>query len=102
MKTIYEEMGGSYIEVNGTLIPDLVIQESESIGKYGRMRRQYLKEQHPIIFTELLLSEQLYPHLVEIDRACHGRMELLTRQMAVQEAVTEALRLPIRWSGSGR
>ena len=92
MKTIFEEMGGSYIEVNETMIPDLVIQESEPIGKYGRMRRQYLKEQHPIIFSELLLSGHLYPHLVEIDRACHGRMELLTRQMAVQEGVTEALK----------
>ena len=92
MKTIYEEMGGSYIEVNETMIPDLVIQESEPIGKYGRMRRRYLKEEHPIIFSELLLSEQLYPHLVEIDRACHGRLELLTRQMKVQEDVTEALK----------
>ena len=92
MKTIFEEMGGSYIEVNETMIPDLVIQESEPIGKYGRMRRQYLKEQHPIIFSELLLSEHLYPHLVEIDRACHGRMKLLTRQMAAQEGVTEALK----------
>ena len=92
MKTIFEEMGGSYIEVNETMIPDLVIQESEPIGKYGRIRRQYLKEQHPIIFSELLLSEHLYPHLVEIDRACHGRMKLLTRQMAAQEGVTEALK----------
>ena len=92
MKTIFEEMGGSYIEVNETMIPDLVIQESEPIGKYGRMRRRYLKEEHPIIFSELLLSEQLYPHLAEIDRACHGRMELLTRQMAAQEGVTEALK----------
>ena len=92
MKTIFEEMGGSYNEVNGYLIPNLVIQESESIGKYGHMRRQYLKEQHPIIFSELLLSEQLYPHLVEIDRACHGRMELLIRQTAAQEGVTEALK----------
>lgn len=91
-KTVFEALGGSYIEVNGTLIPDLVIQESESIGKYGRMRRQYLKEQHPIIFSELLLSEQLYPHLVEIDRICRGRIELLTRQMAAQEGVTEKLK----------
>ena len=91
-KTVFEVLDGSYIEVNGTLIPDLVIQESESIGKYGRMRRQYLKEQHPIIFSELLLSEQLYPHLVEIDRVCRGRIELLTRQMAAQEGVTEKLK----------
>ena len=91
-KSAFEALGGSYMEVNGTLIPNLVIRESESIGKYGRMRRQYLKEQHPIIFSELLLSEQLYPHLVEIDRACNGHMELLTRQMAAQEGVTEALK----------
>ena len=51
-----------------------------------------MKEQHPIIFSELLLSKQLYPHLVEIDCACHGRMELLTRQMAAQEGVTETLK----------
>ena len=99
MKTIFEEMGGSYIEVNETMIPDLVIRESEPIGKYGRMRRQYLKEQHPIIFSELLLSEHLYPHLVEIDRACHGRMKLLTRQMAAQEGVTEQIKAQnqMRW-----
>ena len=47
-KSAFEALGGSYIEVNGALIPNLVIQKSESIGKYGRMRRQYLKEQHPI------------------------------------------------------
>ena len=99
MKAIFEEMGGSYIEINGILFPDLVIQNSEPISKHGRMRRQYLKEQHPIIFSELLLSEQLYPHLVEIDRACNGRMEFLTRQMAAQEGVTEALKAadPIEW-----
>ena len=55
-------------------------------------QRQYLKEQHPIIFSELLLSEQLYPHLVEIDRVCRRRIELLTRQMAAQEGVTEKLK----------
>ena len=91
-KSVFEALGGSYIEVNGQLIPNLVIQDSEPIGKYGRMRRQYLKDRHPIIFSELLLSEQLYPHLVEIDSACHGCMELLTRQMAAQEGVTEALK----------
>ena len=47
-KSAFKARGGSYMEVNGTLIPNLVIRESESIGKYGRMRRQYLKEQHPI------------------------------------------------------
>ena len=97
-KSVFEALGGSYIEVNGTLIPNLVIQESESIGKYGRMRKQYLEEQHPLIYSELL-SEQLYPHLVEIDRACHARMELLIIQMTAKEGVTETLKAadPMEW-----
>ena len=98
-KSVFEALGGSYIEVNGTLIPNLAIQESESIGKYGRMRKRYLEEQHPLIYSELLLSEQLYPHLVEIDRACHARMELLIIQMAAKEGVTETLKAadPMEW-----
>ena len=56
------------------------------------MRKRYLKEQHPLIFSELLLSGQLYPHLAEIDQACEGRLELLIQQMAVSEGVTETLK----------
>ena len=92
MKTIFEELGGSYTEVNGYQIPDLIIAKTRPIGKWGRMRKQYLEEQHPLLFSELLLSEQLYPHLVEIDEACEGRLELLVIQMAACEGVTEALK----------
>ena len=88
---IFEELGGTYRNENGYLIPNLSMIETEPIGKYGRMRKRYLQEQHPIIFSELL-SGQLYPHLLEIDHACHGRMELLTCQMAEREGVTEAFK----------
>ena len=91
MKTIYEETGGTYTEINGCLIPNLVIKESVSIGKWGRMRREYLKEQHPLIYSELLLSEKLYPHLAEIDHTCDERLAFLIQQMARQENVTEVL-----------
>ena len=91
MKTIYEETGGTYAEINGCLIPNLVIRESTPIGKWGRMRREYLKAQHPLIYSELLLSEKLYPHLAEIDHICDERLALLVQQMARQENVTEAL-----------
>ena len=76
------------------LLPNLVIGEAEQrpIGKYGRMRKRYLKEQHPVIFSELLLSGKLYPHLLEIDDACEGRLELLVLQMAKREGVNEALK----------
>ena len=84
----------TYSRCGDYLIPDLVLQEEDlpPIGKYGRMRKRYLKEQHPILFSELLLSGQLFPHLVEIDQAWEGRMELLVMQMAEREGVTEALK----------
>ena len=93
-KSIFEQNGGTYTQVGDVLLPNLSIGEEEqrSIGKYGRMRKRYLKEQHPVIFSELLLSVKLYPHLMEIDEACEGRMELLVLQMAKREDVTEALK----------
>ena len=80
--------------VGDVLLPNLSIGEEEqrSIGKYGRMRKRYLKEHHPVIFSELLLSGKLYPHLLEIDEACEGRMELLVLQMAKREGMTEQLK----------
>ena len=93
-KSFYEQNGGTYTQVGDVLLPDLSIGEVEQrpIGKYGRMRKRYLKEQHPVIFSELLLTGKLYPHLLEIDEACEGRMELLVLQMAKNEGVTEALK----------
>ena len=76
------------------LLPNLALEESEQklIGKYGRMRKHYLKKHRPILFSSLLLSEKLYHHLSEINQSSMDRMELLTRQMAEQEGVTEALK----------
>ena len=93
-KSFFEQNGGTYTQVGDVLLPNLVIGEAEQrpIGKYGRMRKRYLKEQHPVLFSELLLSGKLYPHLLELDKACEGRMELLVHQMAKREAVTEALK----------
>ena len=93
-KSFFEENGGTYTQVGDVLLPDLSIGEAEQrpIGKYGRMRKRYLKEQHPVIFSELLLTGKLYPHLLEIDEACEGRMELLVLQLAKNEGVTEALK----------
>ena len=93
-KSIYEQCGGTYTQVGDYLLPDLIIAEDEQqhVGKYGRMRKRYLKEHRPVLFTNLLLSGKLDQHLTEIDRACTEQMELLTRQMADQEGVTEALK----------
>ena len=93
-KSFYEQNGGTYTQAGDVLLPNLTIGEAEQrpIGKYGRMRKRYLKEQHPVLYSELMMSGKLYTHLLEIDEACDGRMELLTCQMAEQEGATEALK----------
>ena len=93
-KSIYEQCGGTYTQVGDYLLPDLIIDEAEQqpVGKYGRMWKRYLKEHRPILFSNLLLSGKLDQHLAEIDHACVEGIDLLTRQMADQEGVTEALK----------
>ena len=93
-KSIFEQMGGTYTQVGDYFIPNLVISETEQspLGKYGRMRKRYLKEHRPVLYTNLLVTGKLDQHLAEIDMACEVRMELLTQQMAKQEGVTEALK----------
>ena len=75
-------------------LPNLTIedQEIQPLGKYGRMRKRYLKEHRPVLYTNLLLAGKLFQHLAEIDNACEERMELIIRQMKTQESVTEALK----------
>ena len=48
------------------------------MGKYGRMRKTYLKEHRPILYNQMLLSEKLYPHLLEIDETAQSRLEQMT------------------------
>ena len=50
-----------------------------SIGKYGRLRRAYLKEHRPILYTDLIVTEKLFPHLEEIDTACRERLEIIEK-----------------------
>ena len=93
-ETIFERSGGTYTQVGDMLLPDLFLSDSgqRSIGKYGRMRKRYLKENHPVLYSDLILTEKLYPHLSEIDAVCEGKMELLVRRMAEREGITEALK----------
>ena len=93
-KSIFEQMDGTYTQVGDYFIPNLVISETAQspLGKYGRMRKRYLKEYRPVLYTNLLVTGKLDQHLAEIDMACEVRMELLTQQMAKLEGVTEALK----------
>jgi hypothetical protein len=94
MKSIFEEMGGTYRQVSDYLIPNLVPSDAGNyrIGKYGRMRRSYLKEHRKILYNNYVLEGTLFKHLSEIDQACNERMENIVSAMAKQEGVTEALK----------
>ena len=94
MKTIFEEMGGTYRQVGDYFIPNITLPDDGEyqICKYGRMRRSYLKEHRPSLYSTLILDGILFKHLAEIDQACNERMETIISAMAKQEGVTEALK----------
>lgn len=95
MKSLFEQMGGTYRQKGDYLIPNLAPLDTgdNQIGKYGRMHRRYLKEHRRILYTNLLTSGNLRCHLAEIDQACNERMESIVSAMAKQEGVTEALKV---------
>ena len=84
-------------------IPDLKLTEQpeKPLGKYGRMRKAYLKEHRPLIYNQLLLTEKLYPHLIEIDETAQSRLEQMLPQLAKDAGATEQLKAsdPMRWVG---
>ena len=93
----------TYIQNGDYLIPDLSLSElpEKPLGKYGRMRKAYLKEHRPLIYNQLLLTEKLYPHLIEIDETAQSRLEQMMPQLAKDAGATEQLKAsdPMRWVG---
>ena len=94
MKTIFEEMGGTYRKEGDYLIPNLLPPEAPEhpIGKYGRLCQSYLKEYRPIAYNTMLLGGTLWQYLADVDQTCNERIELIVGQMALREGVTESLK----------
>ena len=93
----------TYTQVGEVQIPDLKLEhpDTKPLGKYGRMRKDYLKEHRPVLWNSLLLSEKLYPHLREIDEAANNRLEQMMPELMKSAGVTEALKAsdPMKWVG---
>ena len=93
----------TYTRCGDYYIPNLKLsgQPEVPIGKYGRMRQRYLKEHRPDLYSSLILSEKLYPYLLEIDRAARERMDAMLPRMMETAGVTEELKArdPMRWVG---
>ena len=85
MKLTYT-MRGDY------LIPNLISPESPKVGKYGMLRRSYLRNHRMGLYSGMLMAGTLNNHLEEIDREANRMLEQLTRQMAQTQGVTEELK----------
>ena len=84
-------------------IPDLSLsqQETQPLGKYGRMRKKYLQEHRPVLWNSLILSEKLYPHLREIVETADSRREQVLLGLMELAGVSEALKASnlLQWVG---
>ncbi len=96
-------MSINYIPCGDYLIPDSAIAlETESLGKYGRMRHAYLQEHCPGLYQQLVLTGRLRAHLLEIDQTCRDRMERIISRMAEDEGVNEQLKVSDQLGWIGR
>ena len=92
--------GLDYVLTDHYYLPALRLPEDKrSIGRWGRLHKEYLKTYRPVLYQALLLSGKLYPILADLDEQATERCCLIVRQMAQAEGITEELKAtdPVRW-----
>ena len=98
MKERITKNGIDYVLVGDYYIPDLKLPEEElPIGMYGRMHREYLRENHPILFNELALRFQLWTYIADINEQAQERFQVIISQMQKAESVTEKMKESNQW-----
>lgn len=94
--------GIDYILVGDYYIPDLKLpEENRPIGHYGRLHREYLKQEHPARYSSLILTGKLWTYLADLNEQAEERLDLIIEQMKAAEGVTEELkaRNQLEWVG---
>lgn len=102
MKSLFEQMGGTYTKVGDYYLPNLLPAEKEiEIGIWGQRRLRYLKQYRKVLYTNLLTSGKLNSHLAEIDKQAEDMFLRLVKQMAELEGVSETLKADnqMEWVG---
>ena len=101
MKTLYENLGGTYHEENGHLIPNVTLHEQTDfqIGKYGRMHLDYIKQHRRGRYTTLLTEGKLNARLHEIDLEANEMLETIIPRLANERGIDEDLKVRdmLRW-----
>lgn len=102
-KSLFEQLGGTYHEENGYLIPDLRLpdEEEQQIGLFGQRHLCYLKEYRKGTYTNLLTSGRLNTYLAEIDKQAQEFFERLVEDMKRTQGITEQLKAEnaLEWVG---
>lgn len=95
MKSTFEKMGGTYtLGADGIYYPNLVSTDEEPhYGKYGMMRKVYLKEHRPAMYSLYMLEDRLVEHLNLVDDEAQERMNILVRQMLEKQGITEEMKV---------
>ena len=98
-QTIYEQLGGTYREENGNLVPDEELPEQKSIGKYGRMHLDYLKKHRRGRYSALLGEGRLNAYLADVDEQAQEMLSSLTVELAKTQGIDEQLKTTdqMRW-----
>lgn len=102
LKEKITENGIDYILVGDYYIPDLKLpEENRPIGRYGRLHREYLKQEHPARYSSLILTGKLWTYLADLNEQAEERLDLIMEQMKAAEGVTEELkaRNQLEWVG---
>ena len=94
MKDKFIENGIEYVRQGDYYIPNLTVPDEKeyNIGKYGRLRRTFLKEHHNWLYSTMLMQGTLLKHLAEIDEICNSTLKDMMSKMAEREGVTEQLK----------
>lgn len=102
LKERITENGIDYILVGDYYIPDLKLPEdNRPIGRYGRLHREYLKQEYPARYSSLILTGKLWTYLADLNEQAEERLDLIIEQMKATEGVTEELkaRNQLEWVG---
>ena len=103
-KSLFEQNGGTYRQVGDYLLPNITLPEEETvhIGIWGQRHKRYLKQNHRVLYMNLLTSGKLNSYLAYIDKQAEDMLFRLVKQMAKREGVTEALKAENQMEWVGR
>ena len=103
MKSLFKQMGGTYILQGDYYLPNLTLpaEENKPIGIWGQRHLQYIRQHRKVFYTNLLTSGKLNSYLADIDRQAAELFFRLVEQMAEREGITENLKAeqPMEWIG---